>query len=237
MIAQAAGDRKEGSFLGRDVTIKNMSKSRNNPSFHGLSAMLGDRLVIRKVRGQYQLVNRPPKRRKPTPGQAARREKFREASQYASRQISLVESRALYATGITRNKHTSYLVALSDYLNAPNVKHIDTAGYRGMAGDIIMIKATDDFMVTKVNVTITDAAGALIEIGEATRDALTADGWEYRVAVINLAWRGSTIRAVAYDRPGNTGMAEAVLQKSTNVNFLPASETMEMTSGPPAGFI
>jgi hypothetical protein len=180
----------------------------------GLSAMLSDTIVIRKVRGHYHMVNPGRRPRKPTPGQADRREKFREASQYASRQISRAEVNALYAQGITSNKHTTYLVALSDYLNAPTVKQIETQGYRGAIGDTIHVKATDDFMVTKVMVTITDAAGVLIEEGVAAQDVQTADGWEYKATVSNRQLPGTTIRTVAYDRPGNKASAEVVLGQS-----------------------
>ena len=176
--------------------------------------MLGDAVIIRRVRGQY-VVSRPARRpRKPTPRQAERRELFREAAQYARRQLSLAESCALYASGITSNKHTAYLVALSDCLNAPKVQHIDTLGYRGAVGDTIRVKATDDFMVTKVRIEITNAAGTLTEEAEAAPVTGTADEWEYKASVSNPDWIGTTIRAVAYDRPGNKGTAEVVVARS-----------------------
>jgi hypothetical protein len=191
-----------------------MSKVKNNSALGGISALLGDTVVARKVRGQYVFSTPRRRPRKPTPRQVVVREKFREASRYARHQNSIPESKALYETGITRRKRTSYLVALSDYLNAPEVKHIDPAGYRGAVGNIIRLKATDDFMVTRVFIEITDASGALIEEGDAVREARTLDRWTYKATVSNPLWIGTTIRVWAYDGPGNTGTAEVVVQPS-----------------------
>ena len=191
-------------------TIRIMSKAKTNP-FGGLSALLGDRIFIRKVRGQYQLINRPARRAKPTPTQLVNREKFREAAQYARVQISREVWEALYAKGITKRKRTSYLVALSDFLNAPRVKGFTTDGYRGRVGDSIIVKASDDFMVTKVKIAITNAAGTVIEQGETTPSSEIIDGWEYKATVSNPSWTGTTISAIAYDRPGNKGTGEVVL--------------------------
>ncbi len=208
-------DKLYGGWKERSKPKPNsMSKTRGNSAFQGVSAMLGDAVIIRRVRGQY-VVSRPARRpRKPTARQVERRELFREAAQYARRQISTEESYALYASGITSNKHTAYLVALSDCLNAPKVQHVDTLGYRGAVGDTIHVKATDDFMVTKVRIVITDPAGSLIEQGEAASVAGTADGWEYKTTVSNSACDGTTIRVVAIDRPGNKGTAEVVVAQT-----------------------
>ena len=91
-------------------------------------------------------------------------------------------------------------------MNAPTVQHIDISGYRGRAGDTIAIRAVDDFSVTKVSVQIRNAAGTLIEEGEAAKGL---NCWRYRVTVPNLSISGSTIRATAFDRPGNTGISVA----------------------------
>jgi len=73
------------------------------------------------------------------------------------------------------------------------------------------VKATDDFMVTKVKIVITNAAGAIIEQGEAAQDANKSDQWEYKATIANSPLAGTKILAVAYDRPGNKGTGEVVL--------------------------
>ena len=184
-----------------------MGKPKSNPNLRALSAMLGDTVIVRKVRGQIHLINRRPRQVRPTKNQLAQRERFREATQYASQQVSQAESKALYETGITKKKHTSHLVALSDYLNAPKVSQVDTIRYHGKVGDTLTVHATDDFMVTKVIIVITDAAGAQIEKGEAMRHEQNGNLWEYQATAANAVLKGTTISVTAYDRPRNKGTA------------------------------
>ena len=60
----------------------------------------------------------------------------------------------------------------------------------------------------KVKIVITDAAGVLIEEGDAGPDALKVNLWGYKATAANPTLTGTKIRAIAYDRPGNTGSAE-----------------------------
>ena len=172
----------------------------------GVSGMLGDDVTVRKVNGKYRISNPNQKRTNPVA-----RERFREAAQYARHQVSLPESNALYAAGITEKKPTALRVAMSDYLSAPKVKSIDTSGYRGKVGDTISVKAVDDFMVTRVNVVIKDASGAVIEEGEAGPDSMLVNQWGYHARKANPGLTGTIIWATAYDRPGNKATAEVTL--------------------------
>jgi hypothetical protein len=58
----------------------------------------------------------------------------------------------------------------------------------------------DDFMVTKVKIVITNAAGALIEEGDAGPDALKINLWGYKATAANPVLTGTKIRTVAYGR-------------------------------------
>lgn len=174
--------------------------------------MLGETVKVRKVAGKYLVSNR--RRRvagKRSEKQAAAQKRFLIAAQYARRQASLASSSALYAKGITEKKSTAFLVALSDYLKAPEVLSINTDDYRGVIGDRLVVNAVDDFMVTRVIVTITDAKGIILEEGEAGPDSEGVNLWEYKARVANPTLPGTTIKAIAYDRPGNKGMGELVL--------------------------
>lgn len=176
-----------------------------------LSGMLSSSVTVRKVRGQVVVTNRAKRQPKPTDKQLEAQKKFLEASQYATQQIKLADSKALYTTGITPTKGSAYMVAVSDYLNPPTVEWIDAIDYRGAAGDVIMVKAVDDFMVTRVKVVILDAEGAELESGDAGPDALRLNQWLYKAQVLNPALAGTTIRAIAYDRPGNSKTLDKVL--------------------------
>ena len=192
-----------------------MIKTKNDSSFSGV---LGESSTLRNVRGKLVVKNRPRRQlgratalvKDPSKKEAARA-RFREAAQYGRQQISLPESRALYAKRISDKKRSAYAVAMSDYLVEPKVHSIDTVDYHGAIGDTITVKATDDFMVTKVKIVIKDAAGVLIEEGDAGPDELKINLWVYRATAANPKLTGTKIQAVAYDRPGNTGTAEVVL--------------------------
>ena len=174
--------------------------------------MLGETVSVRKVGGRIVVKNRPKRKvGKPSEKAMGFQEKFQEAAQYASRQIAEAESRALYTTGITSRKRSAYIVAVSDFLNAPRVRSIDTIDYHGAIGDTIVVNAVDDFMVTKVKVVVINSAGAVIEQGEAGPDVMKANHWGYKATAVNPTLAGTKIRAIAYDRPGNTGIAEIVL--------------------------
>ncbi|HRI78127.1 MAG TPA: hypothetical protein PLR06_01220 [Cyclobacteriaceae bacterium] len=188
-----------------------MSKIDNNPLLQGLSGMLGNTMVYRQVNGQMQMVNKPKRRKFNSESQEEFKLKFQEAVQYAKKQSGDPESKALYETGITDKKRTAYTVALTDYLRSPKVHFIDAQDYLGQVNDLIVVKATDDFMVTGVKIFITASDGSLIEKGEATPDPKRTNEFFYKVTEVNPSVPGTRIKATAYDRPGNTGSLEKVV--------------------------
>ena len=177
------------------------------------SGMVGDTFVFRRWRGKQIVANRPKPREEggPSARQLEIQEKFANASAYAKQVISNPATKALYETGIGGTLYTAYMVAMSDYLNAPKVLDIDATGYKGVVGDEILIKATDDFKVTTVRVDLTNAAGALIESGSAVQDPIIRQLWHYVATVANQGVSGSAVKATAIDTPGNKGFLDKVL--------------------------
>ncbi len=187
-----------------------MSKVDNNPLLKGVSGMLGDTMFFRTINGQIQMANKPKKRKSFSVRQQAIQTDFQKARNYATKQVKNDDFRKLYATGITSKKSSAYTVALTDYLNPPTIDLIDTFAYKGNIGDIIEVEARDDFMVTAVKVVISDADGTVLEEGDA-QPAEVKESWEYKATVANLSVTGSTIKATAFDRPGNNTSLELVL--------------------------
>ena len=186
-----------------------MSKANKNSAFSGV---LGEEVTVRKSRGIVSFRNKPrPAVRQLTDKLIASRARFLEATQYAVRQIANEESKALYAKGISKTMTTPYLVAMTDYMLPPKVHEIDALGYKGNVGDAIVVKATDDFEVTSVNIQILDASGAVIEEGETALDQQRVNLWVYKATVANPSRTGTTIKATAYDRPGNKGTLSVTL--------------------------
>lgn len=190
-----------------------MGLIKNNILLRGVRGMLGETIVIRKTGSQLQMANRPDRQAKATPKQQAIQDKFRTAAKYAKQQMSDNAAKALYATGITESKKSARIVAVSDYLNPPKVHFIGTSGYMGDAGNTIVVNATDDFMVTRLEVTIKASDGTILETGLAVKDAdiNKVDSWFYVTKENNPSLPGTTILAVAYDRPGNTDTMEVTI--------------------------
>ena len=135
--------------------------------------------------------------------------RFSKATQYAARQVADETSLAMYSKRTTDKLKSAFLVAAADFLRAPIVEEIITRDYKGGAGDVIKVKAYDDFKVTNLKVYIKGSDGKDLENGEATQDL--AGDWIYKATVANPSMSGSTIQAVAIDRPGNEGTREVTV--------------------------
>lgn len=89
------------------------------------------------------------------------------------------------------------------------VNEIDLSQYTRQAGSNILIRATDDFEVTNVDVTIKN--GQVIETGAATKSPEDPGRWVY-TATANAANGALTIEASAADRPGHKTTKAETLQ-------------------------
>jgi len=175
--------------------------------------MLGESVTMRKLNGRVVIKNRP--RRKvvadPTEKQLVVFRKFKEAAQWAKKQIAKPDVDALYAARVTDKVKSAFLVAVTDYLTAPTVESIDASQYNGAIGDAITAKVVDDFMVTKVTVIITDPTGKILEQGQATQDPDMEFLWSYAATVANSAVAGTTVSVTGQDRARNQTVLEKVL--------------------------
>src|SRR5260221_3014821 len=84
-----------------------------------LSGVVGEGRTLRSVRGKLVVKNRPkrqPGRAAPDSKLEAAKARFLEAAQYGRQQISMAESKELYAKRVTAKKRSAYAVAMSDYL-------------------------------------------------------------------------------------------------------------------------
>lgn len=187
-----------------------MSKIGNNPLLFAIKGKLGN-IVFREMRGKMQMVNRPKPREELSEKQQNAVINFKRAIAYAKRQMLSDEMKALYATGVGGSKFTPYMVALTDYLVAPKISSVDTLDYKGEIGDRIGIRASDDFRLTSLEVSIVDAQGKQIEKGAAQLRQDTTDDWTYTVTVAHEPVAGTKLIIVARDTPGNVTVRETVI--------------------------
>jgi hypothetical protein len=163
-----------------------------------------DDVVIRKIRGKY-FVSRKPKPRsnyKPSAGQKAHRGRFKAASAWAGAVQRDPKLLAYYAPFAKQRDLRVRAVAIADWFGIPEVNSVDLRRYAGRAGNVITIRATDEFGVTRVAVIILDANHDTVEQGDAV---LRGKSWRY-TATTTLARKATvTIKIQAYDRAHRAG--------------------------------
>jgi hypothetical protein len=173
-----------------------MTKVLYNGSILSFRGKIGS-LIFRQLPDGTTVVTQgpPPKTRrqkrrakeKRSPAQKAHNSRFREAVDYAR----TAQVQSIYTElAATAPMKTAYNFALSDWWHAPEIHHIERNEER------IRVQATDDVLVTKVQVTIMDEDGKVLEKGEASRGE--GDWWEFASLT-----QGKTIKAQAWDLPGH----------------------------------
>ena len=186
-----------------------MAESKNNVVTHGLSGMVGGILVFRKHGDKTIVASVPSKRAgEPTERQKKQQERFQEATLYGQTALSDPTMKAEYKAA-AQTGQTAFNVAVADYFNAPNIKDVDVSLYTGKSGDLITIKATDDFRVTSVSVAIYNEDGSEVEHGVAVQKNKVE--WVYTATADNPSLSGDKIVITASDLPGNETIKEEAL--------------------------
>jgi hypothetical protein len=188
-----------------------MTKIKNNPIMKGASGMLGDVVVYREHRGTLIMSNRPKKREVITAQQELVKSRFLRAVQYAKKQIADPVTKAEYQPGPQSRITSAYAAAVADYLSAPEITLVDAGKYGGAVGDKIFIRATDDFKVTTVQVSISQPDGTLIEQGDAILVPESTEDYVYTATVATVKAPGMKVVVTVHDKPGNITTEEKVL--------------------------
>ena len=185
-----------------------MAKSKNNVVTYGLSGKIGDLLVFIQRHGQTIVSKVPQRSAEVSEKQLEQRRRFQQAVFYGKAALETPEMAALYKAAAKKGK-TPFNVAVADFLNAPDIVHVDLSGYAGNVGDTILVDATDDFSVESVTVKIVNENGA-VEEGA----AVSGGGyrWIYTATQENNDTATSRITVAASDLPGNVTESELTLQ-------------------------
>lgn len=167
-----------------------MAKVAKNDLIKALRGALGG-LVFRQMPDGSVLVSQSPdfSRRKFSAAQKNHQSRFKQASTYAR---FAAKTQPIYAELARGTLKTAYNIALSDWFNPPLIHQIEWSDGQ------IRVKARDDVLVTKVQVTVLDEGGQILEKGEAIRS--DGDWWEFASHA-----NGTMIIAEAWDLPGHVG--------------------------------
>ena len=184
-----------------------MARVTLNPVLDQISGSVGDLVFRRTPSGGQSIASKPsPPAGGPSEAQLAQRDRFRRAAAYGRSVMADPEARAFYDALAAARKVPVFSLVVADFLHAPTVGAVDVSGYAGAAGDVVRVEAWDDVEVVRVEVVLTDGAGAVLETGEAV-----SDGWRWTYTAQAAAPPGATVTvtARAVDRPGGVGEAEA----------------------------
>jgi len=187
-----------------------MAQIKGNLLIMGISGSLSGMVQFRQVNGKT-IVCKPRRSSPPytTEKALAVKSRFRMAVGYARMAIKDPEKKAFYQSKVTGGR-LPYHLALADALTPPKVESINSSLYHGGIGESISIRATDNFKVVSVKVSISDGNDSLIETGFATQQ-MHGNDWLYTTTKSNFAVAGCKISAVAKDLPANTGSLEVTL--------------------------
>ena len=178
-----------------------MAKVALNSSLRSLSGAI-DNWVFRQVNDRT-VISRQHKgpAPQPSPAQLLQRQRFKRAQEYAVTVLSdPCQRRAYEAIGAERKRRPDKILE-SDFLTPPVVDLIELSGYKGRAGNLIRVLASDDVEVVSVKVALRDAQGTVVEEGPAAK---IHGVWVYSVTTHAPEPASLAIEATAMDRPGNT---------------------------------
>lgn len=132
---------------------------------------------------------------------------LRQASVYAR----AAKTQPIYVQLAKGTEATSYNLAIADYWGKPQVLDIQAESWTGQIGQTILVKAKDDTLVTRVQVTLRNEDGSIYEQGEAVRSEVDGLLWLYTTTTNLQNTYPLIIEAVACDMPGNRGESSLTL--------------------------
>lgn len=185
-----------------------MAESKNNIITHGLSGKVGNMLVFSQRNGKTIVSQAPKKSAEDSDKQKAHKEKFQKAVLYAKSALQDATLKGQYQEIANKRHLSAYNIAVADLLNAPKIEQIDLSAYHGQVGDVIKVRAYDDFKVVSVSVHIYNSDGVLVEEGNATEQGID---WVYTATTQNTDLSGDKIIVRATDTPHNVSEKEQVI--------------------------
>jgi hypothetical protein len=180
-----------------------MAKLRTNSTHAPLRGKFGDKIY--KWYGNTCVVQKLPtrrKRRRVTARLKAAFDNLRQAVRYAQGVIVDPAARAYYASAARTLRRTVYLLAKADAMKPPTIKtpFVSERCYEGRIGEVFLIATGDVFRVQTLRIIVRDAAGDIVETGDAVRHK---KDFLYRLKREHPRGQVLTWEAVAESRPGH----------------------------------
>lgn len=188
-----------------------MAYVKNNVITQGLSGKLGNNIVFRQRNGKTIVAVAPTITQERSEAQKRQSQRFKQAAYYAKKAIQDPQTKALYQNQ-AKPGQSAYNVAVSDYMNAPEIDGIDLSQYDGKKGSRLRAVVTDDLMVSEVHVAVYNEKGTLLEEGLAFPEDDNSD-WVYTVQRGEETPGQNRLVIRASDLAGNATEQEAMTNK------------------------
>jgi hypothetical protein len=190
-----------------------MGKIKDNVITRGFSGKFGEDLMFRQVDNKTIFAKRRLVSSAPTAGQTEVRNRFTQATMFASAAMDNPQASVEYKLmAELLGLKSAYLAAVTDYLTYPEIGGVYAEDYRGTIGDMINIKVKVPYKVVGIQVSILLPDGSTLESGDAVANQLA---WRFTATAANPQVVGSKLVMTAYDRRGKESVLEHVL---TNTN-------------------
>ena len=193
-----------------------MAKVELNSSLSQLHGKV-DQWVYREREGKTQVFPYQKQEDRPTPAQSSNRQRFRDAHAYAKRVLADPLKSVTYRKLAAERGCPPNAILVANFFNPPVIEQVDLSAYRGVAGGLIRVLATDAIEVVSVTVALRDADAALLETGAASKDH---DLWIYRSTTAIADAASVLIEVTAQNRAG------AKVSKAYPVSALPDETTV-----------
>ena len=175
-----------------------MGKIVNNPVTRSFSGSFGDDVVFRQIGNRTFFAKKAVYVKSPTLAQQANRKLFSDAQNFASLALEDPQQSEWYSIVAKVNGlKTAQLAAIRDYMLKPEIENVDLKNYNGNIADRITIKPKMLLKIQRIEVSIYNATGALVESGWARKHELQ---WRYEATAVNSSVEASRIVLIAYDK-------------------------------------
>ncbi len=186
-----------------------MGKVKNNLVTQGFSGKFGEDITFRQIGGKTFFARRGVSSVPPSARQLEMRNKFSQASMYASQALSNPQVNQHYQLMAKfQGLRSAYLAACADFLTPPEIGGLNTSAYHGKTGDLVTITSLTPYKITEIEIQILTPNGTLLESGKAV---VREPKWRYMAKVDNTQVQGSRLIVTARDRQGRTSTLERVL--------------------------
>ena len=180
-----------------------MAKMKLNPAVDAFSGKLGN-MVHRQLWGHH-VVSRLPdfSDRVLSPNQVAQNNKYKSAGLIWKGLPDPVK--AAYNDWGKRVNKPPYALFNKNHAVPPLVEEIDLSQYGGQAGQQIAVRAVDLFEVARVEITVRQTGGEVVEKGSAVKSQSQPQNWVYQASVTVPGPANLIVEAVAVNWPGKWG--------------------------------